>query len=96
MEAIKIGEPETCPSRILKSYVANISLSCVKIKGLSLNMFYYKYLFDIDIPVSLFAVVVNVVGGEIDKAFTLCLLLYLYFCIAFITGWSTEAYLEPS
>ena len=58
LEAIKIREPKTCPSRILKSYVANISFRCLKIKGLSLNMLYWKYLFDIDFQVSLFAVVV--------------------------------------
>ena len=77
MESIKVREPKTCPSRILKSYVANISFRCLKIKGLSLNMLYCKYLFDIDFPVSLFAAAVVVVGVKYTQ-FSLGVCYYIY------------------
>ena len=81
MEVITVGEPKTCPSRILQSYVADISFRCLKFKGLSLK----NCLFDIDIPVSLFAVVVVVlVVGVKQTQLSLGVSYYIYIFVLYL------------
>ena len=80
MEVITVGEPKTCPSRILQTYVADISFRCLKFKGLSLK----KCLFDIDIPVSLFAVVVVVVVGVKQTQLSLGVSYYIYIFVLYL------------